>query len=31
MTPGLVIDGDVISVGKVLTAEEIKKKIEEKL
>lgn len=29
MTPGLVIDGNVISVGKVLTADEIKKKIEE--
>jgi small redox-active disulfide protein 2 len=31
MTPGLLIDGEVISVGKVLTAEEIKQKIEEKL
>ena len=31
MTPGLVIDGEVISVGKVLSAEEIKQKIEEKL
>ena len=31
VTPGLVIDGDVISVGKVLSTEEIHKKIEEKL
>jgi small redox-active disulfide protein 2 len=31
MTPGLLIDGEVISVGKVLTAEQVKKKIEEKL
>jgi len=31
MTPGLVIDGEVISVGKVLSAEEIKQKIEEKM
>ena len=31
MTPGLLIDGEVISVGKVLTTEEIKQKIEEKL
>ena len=31
MTPGLVIDGAVISVGKVLSAEEIKQKIEEKM
>ncbi len=31
MTPGLVIDGEVISTGKVLTPDEIKKKIEEKL
>ena len=31
MTPGLVIDGDVISTGKVSSPNEIKKKIEEKL
>ncbi len=31
MTPGLLIDGEVISVGKVLSADEIKQKIEEKL
>lgn len=31
MTPGLVIDGEVISVGKVLSEEEIKQKIEEKM
>ena len=31
MTPGLVIDGEVVSTGKVLTANEIKKKIEEKI
>jgi small redox-active disulfide protein 2 len=31
LTPGLVIDGDVISVGKVLPIEEIRKKIEEKM
>lgn len=31
VTPGLVIDGEVISAGKVLPAEEILKKIEEKL
>jgi len=30
MTPGLVIDGEVISVGKVLSVDEIKQKIEEK-
>jgi small redox-active disulfide protein 2 len=29
MTPGLVIDGKVVSVGKVLTVEEIKEKIKE--
>ena len=31
MTPGFVIDGDVISTGKVLSPNEIKKKIAEKL
>lgn len=31
MTPGLVIDGEVISTGKVLSPNEIKKKIAEKL
>jgi len=31
MTPGLVIDGEVISVGKVLPADEIKKRITERL
>jgi small redox-active disulfide protein 2 len=31
MTPGLIIDGKVVSVGKVLTADEIKEKIEERL
>jgi small redox-active disulfide protein 2 len=31
MTPGLGVDGEVISVGKVLSAEEIKQKIEEKM
>jgi small redox-active disulfide protein 2 len=31
MTPGLVIDGQVISSGKVLAAEEIKQKIQERL
>jgi small redox-active disulfide protein 2 len=31
MTPGLVIDGEVVSTGKVLTPDEIKKKIEEKI
>ena len=31
MTPGLVIDGEVISTGKDLETDEIKKKIEEKI
>jgi small redox-active disulfide protein 2 len=31
MTPGLVIDGEVVSTGKVLTANEIEKKIREKI
>lgn len=31
MTPGLLIDGDVISVGKVLSSDDIKKNIEEKI
>lgn len=31
MTPGLVIDGEVVSTGKVLNADEIKKKILEKI
>ena len=31
MTPGLVIDGKVVSAGKVLTADEIKDKIKERL
>lgn len=31
VTPGLVIDGMVASVGKVLTVEEIKEKIKEKI
>ncbi len=31
MTPGLVIDGEVISTGKVLSPNEIEKKIVEKL
>ena len=31
MTPGLLIDGQVVSVGKVLTVEEIRSKLEEKL
>jgi len=30
MTPGLVIDGEVIAVGKVLTAEDIQQKIQER-
>ncbi len=31
MTPGLLIDGDVISVGKLLSSDDIKRKIEERL
>jgi small redox-active disulfide protein 2 len=31
MTPGLVIAGEVVSVGKVLTADQIREKIKEKL
>ena len=31
MTPGLVIDGEVISTGKVLSPDQIREKIEEKL
>ena len=31
MTPGLVIDGRVASVGKVLSAEEVKEKIKENI
>jgi len=31
MTPGLVIDGQVVSVGKVPTTDEIKQKIQERL
>jgi len=31
VTPGLVIDGELISVGKVLPIEEIHKRIQEKL
>jgi len=31
MTPGLVIDGEVLSTGKVLNAEQVKAKIEERL
>ena len=30
MTPGLIIDGEVISTGKVLSADQIKEKIKEK-
>jgi len=30
MTPALVIDGEVVSVGKVISPEEIKQKMEEK-
>ena len=30
LTPGLVIDGEVISTGKVLSPHQIKEKIEEK-
>ncbi|MCK4988402.1 MAG: thioredoxin family protein, partial [Desulfobacterales bacterium] len=31
MTPGLVIDGEVIATGKLLSPNQIKEKIEEKL
>jgi small redox-active disulfide protein 2 len=31
MTPGLVIDGEVLSSGKVLNAAQVKAKIEERL
>ncbi|MGD9974357.1 MAG: thioredoxin family protein [Desulfatirhabdiaceae bacterium] len=31
MTPGLIIDGELISTGKLLSPEEIRNKIEEKL
>ena len=31
MTPGLVIDGKVVSTGKVLSVDEIKEKITERL
>jgi small redox-active disulfide protein 2 len=31
VTPGLVINGEVISVGKVLAAEDIQQKIAEKI
>ena len=31
MTPGLVIDGEVASVGKVLSVEQVKEKIKEGL
>ena len=30
MTPGLVIDGEVVSTGKVLSPDQIKKKLMEK-
>lgn len=31
MTPGLVIDGEVIAVGKVVSAENVKKLIEKRV
>jgi small redox-active disulfide protein 2 len=31
MTPGLVIDGEVVSTGKVLSPNQIREKIQEKL
>jgi hypothetical protein len=31
MTPGLIIAGKTVSVGKVLSVEEIKEKIEENI
>ena len=31
MTPGLIIDGEVLSSGKVLNAQQVKAKIEERL
>ena len=31
VTPGLVIDGEVVATSKVLSVDEIKAKIEEKL
>jgi len=31
MTPGLVIDGKVASVGKVLSVEQVKEKLREKI
>ena len=31
MTPGFVIDGEVVSSGKVLNAQQVKAKIEERL